>query len=468
MRPLHLSTFVSSKSDKLLEHLGSLSKKYGAEGHTVLFALSSNIQPANCLGKAVDQLVNFNGVGPSVSSQGRVVGCLSDSLSSIKLFSERFGGSEVVSCSVAVLESKHCVPFYSPLPGRQKPQVGRWHSFRKINDAEDAGALGVDQIDAASGPGGQVNWEEVWNRSTGSSTSAGLLLEALRSISPSDVHSLLHMSVLHPDLFLEGLSAGLPSTTTLGLYASPTHFITGRPVTLFLDDRIYGEGSVGVALLRDNDNEAAIPTSSTEFLEAKKLAEPMTVTSVEGNMVNALDNSNPTQLLLRAIQVGGISSPETGPITSRTFKEDEEFALGVLSPTGKIIQAFKITAGDPAHRGGSISLDAIQAPAVGSTAQFLHHAATQSLRLPPSFLSQGFEKISFITTRESTMGHSISADELTQYPDSFIAEGTFLAGSHAGFVMSQGTLRSRVAKTSKDTWSCSLKGGMGVLEWPVE
>jgi len=84
-------------------------------------------------------------------------------------------------------------------------------------------------------------------------------------------------------------------------------------------------------------------------------------------MINSLDSSNPTQLLLQAIGLNEVSS--SGGNRSRTFKEDEEFALGVLAPTGEVVQTYKITAGDPAHRGGSISLDADRAPAEGSVVQ---------------------------------------------------------------------------------------------------
>jgi len=66
----------------------------------------------------------------------------------------------------------------------------------------------------------------------------------------SQAHSLVYMSVPKPDLFTAALSNHFsPSTTFLGLVAAPTHFITNRPVTLFFDDRVYGDGSVGLALV---------------------------------------------------------------------------------------------------------------------------------------------------------------------------------------------------------------------------
>ena len=54
--------------------------------------------------------------------------------------------------------------------------------------------------------------------------------------------------------------------------------------------------------------------------------------SREGNMINRLNSSNPTQLLLDAIRLAGIDmlSP-TG-----SFKNNEEFLLGLVSPTGEV------------------------------------------------------------------------------------------------------------------------------------
>ena len=56
------------------------------------------------------------------------------------------------------------------------------------------------------------------------------------------------------------------------------------------------------------------------------------LSSCEGNMINGLDSCNPAQLLLDAIRLAGIDmlSP-TG-----SFKVNEEFSLGLVSPTGKV------------------------------------------------------------------------------------------------------------------------------------
>jgi len=55
--------------------------------------------------------------------------------------------------------------------------------------------------------------------------------------------------------------------------------------------------------------------------------------STEGNVVNALDDLNPTKLLLAAIDQAGISSPLDA---SRMSGEDDTFGLAVVSSTGKV------------------------------------------------------------------------------------------------------------------------------------
>jgi len=93
----------------------------------------------------------------------------------------------------------------------------------------------------------------------------------------SEIHTVLHMSVPQPDLLTQTLSENVPSATTLGLIAAPTHFVTGRGVTLFFDGEIYGEGAVGLALLKDK-RAGGVPKQRTEFHGLHKLSSPLTVT----------------------------------------------------------------------------------------------------------------------------------------------------------------------------------------------
>jgi hypothetical protein len=91
------------------------------------------------------------------------------------------------------------------------------------------------------------------------------------------------MTIHHPHLFTVALSDFLSSSTSypmsLGLVAAPTQFDTGRDVTIFSDDKIYGNGTVGLALTKSEDNgEETLPKVTTEFIGLQKLGERMAVT----------------------------------------------------------------------------------------------------------------------------------------------------------------------------------------------
>jgi hypothetical protein len=64
------------------------------------------------------------------------------------------------------------------------------------------------------------------------------------------------------------------SRRKLGLIATSTPFITGRPVTLFHNQNIYDSGAVGIALKKPKSRSIA----RTEFMDAVTLSPPMTVT----------------------------------------------------------------------------------------------------------------------------------------------------------------------------------------------
>lgn len=61
-------------------------------------------------------------------------------------------------------------------------------------------------------------------------------------------------------------------------------------------------------------------------------------------MINALDNSNPTRLLLSSLSEAGIYS-STSQSPASFFKDDEQFALGVLDANEKVcfILLFHVT-----------------------------------------------------------------------------------------------------------------------------
>jgi len=106
--------------------------------------------------------------------------------------------------------------------------------------------------------------------------------------SPSQIKTILTFSSPHPDKLTRTMSKYLLSSISnthppayphyACLIAAPTHFVTGREVTLILDGEIYGEGAVGVAFLRHKQAKISEPGPRTEFLGVKILSRPMSVT----------------------------------------------------------------------------------------------------------------------------------------------------------------------------------------------
>jgi len=85
--------------------------------------------------------------------------------------------------------------------------------------------------------------------------------------------------------------------------------------------------------------------------------------SCEGNLVNIINNANPTKLLLSNIRKAGLEG-RSGI---------EQYSLGVVLPDEKIGRTYRITSGDPSR--GSLSLDSQRAPDPGTLVQvsFAYH-----------------------------------------------------------------------------------------------
>ena len=93
--------------------------------------------------------------------------------------------------------------------------------------------------------------------------------------SPATIESIVFFSDLHPEGLVESLRALPPTTAQLGLIAASTHFISGRPVTLCRDGSFFGEGAVGIAILKQTNKTVS---SHVDFLGIRKISEVLTVT----------------------------------------------------------------------------------------------------------------------------------------------------------------------------------------------
>ncbi|KAK7048230.1 hypothetical protein R3P38DRAFT_2868125 [Favolaschia claudopus] len=397
-------TVVARSPAALLFHL---SRVPAVRDKVLLFALTPNA-PSSELSLLVQKLTTLSPYN---------IGCLSEPLPG------QYDG--LVSCSFALFDLDSCFPFHSRIPGRASPQVGRRHSFRhKHSDAL------LDQ----KVPSGNVGWGTVWDQSLANT----VLPDGLESANPDGVGTIIYFTDAAP----EGLSNALtrfPGATKLGLFAASTPFITGRPVTLFKNDKIYDSGAVGLALKHSK------PDARVQFLDMKPLSAPMLVTQSEGNLVISLDNKNPTQLLLSAIRAAGL---ETDP--SNSFKDNEDFALAAVQDEMPH-QMCTIMSGDPSR--GTIALRSMSAPVVNTRVQFFHRPRSTATTLPQDLR----HTLSFAA--RPSMEQSSALPELSS--DVLVLDDTFLAASEGGFILS----RSEKGK-GEAAWSCAIPGSLATLQWP--
>ncbi|PBK69330.1 hypothetical protein ARMSODRAFT_1018757 [Armillaria solidipes] len=366
---VHASTVFSRSSTAILNHISQLAGQYSR--HHLLFSLSPNVDALE-LSQLVQNLTTLS---------SNVVGCLSAPVS-----------VGMVSCSLAIFDG-NCVPFRSTIPGVPSPQVGRWHSFRK-KDKD------TPSFEEEYGEG--VDWTDVWSKRT----STLELPDSLQDLQRDSVDALIYFSDAAPEGLRSSFHANFPAASKLGLVPTSTPFITGRPVTLFQNQRIWDSGAVGVAL-----TNAKNVRSTLDYHGLVSLSSVMTVTEAEGNLVNTLDRRNPTQLLLSAIREHNLA------VTS--LKTEEEFYL--MTEDTQI--AYTITAGDPSR--GTISLNTDQGPGVGSRVRFYHR--------PKSSLGR---KLTFEAPR-ATMFKFMVADDSVSVQSDAILDGVFFSASENGFLYQQ-------------------------------
>jgi hypothetical protein len=149
--------------------------------------------------------------------------------------------------------------------------------------------------------------------------------------------------------------------------------VTGRPYTLIFNGSVTSSGAVGIAL-----SAGRRPTLQTSFPGLRAITPALKVTRCvyvslwhilsatvyvvfasrsEGNLVNELDNRNPTALLVSAIA--------ESTLVGKAGKDDA-FYLGVLRD-GELWQIHRIMSGAPSR--GTMALESDTAPGEGSSVQ---------------------------------------------------------------------------------------------------
>ncbi|TFY73718.1 hypothetical protein EWM64_g10294 [Hericium alpestre] len=341
----------------------------------------------------------------------------------------------LIVSSVAFFDASSSRVFRSEIPGRSDAQVGRSPGARKS---------GTQAPGAQDGLSDAIEWEDIWNRSAGQYE----LPKELEGISRKDaVHSIISLTDNAPQGFLNALGA-FPRATKgcrhdkLGLVASSTPFVTGRPFTLFHNGSSYSSGAVGMAL-----SSTARPSASTAFPGLRPITGDLTVTGSEGNLIQELNNKNPSQLLLDAIQKSGLDGNSV---------KDHDFYIGVMQD-GTPAQVYHIMSGDPSR--GTIALDSEVAPATGAIVQLFHGPAPGAVDVPKSYLEpqDDHKSMTFIA---SSMDCPVTAVPQPGSDEVQVIEGTFVASSENGFLLSR--CEDGIAEP---TWKCTAPGGLARLTW---
>ncbi|KAI0353009.1 hypothetical protein OH77DRAFT_1427781 [Trametes cingulata] len=426
---LYMSTVISRKPADIIAHISGL--RSSLSSNPLLYTISvSPFTESSDLAKLVDSV-------KSLSSDS--VGCLSAPLPSPRPSWQRYS-----AVSLASFDYKHVTLFRSTIPGRKAAQVGRWHALHKSGTPEpEAPSPGSEGMD--------------WEAALANAYDGSALPAPLQSLSAESMDSILYFS----DNEHEGLSSSLShfgSATKLGLIGSSTPFITGRPYTLFHNDSIHSNGAVGICL-----SSPIRPRAYSAFPGLEPITRPMIVTSSEGNLVNALDNANPSRLLLHAIQ----NHPTVGSRAEQGISSELRLYMGTLKQkqgTHELDQLYYIMSGDPSR--GSLALDTDTAPAEGSLVQvFL---------LPPSASvdavgevqkrrgadgSRRTQNLTFVSTSiENLEGSSTTLPNGEE--ETMVLDDVFLAASENGCIVS----RAEDGRSERP-WKCGVPGGMVGLQW---
>ncbi|KAF9934314.1 hypothetical protein FBU30_002453 [Linnemannia zychae] len=187
--------------------------------------------------------------------------------------------------------------------------------------------------------------------------------------------SILMFSDLEVHQFLEALDTVNPEASKVGLMASSTPFITGRPVTMFYDGQLVQDGVLGVSILKKPRNEQTPEeTIKVTYPSMSPLGPAMQITRCRGNIILDLDESNPTRLLLDRLKSTTLTKDKeyflaTGQPVSATATDDEA-QIDMSKAT-----VYKITGGDPSK--GNMAVDTVHDLQPGQWVQFIHHREHQ-------------------------------------------------------------------------------------------
>ncbi|KAF9897173.1 hypothetical protein BX616_006060, partial [Lobosporangium transversale] len=268
-----------------------------------------------------------------------------------------------------------CQPFYLSGPESRRKRlkeksVGKWARPQDIEERSLDTADAWSAFKSISTGRNQVQVPRVALPSSSSS------FKALSSPSPLS-QDIFMISDLEVHQFLEALDTANPDANKLGILASSTPFITGKPVTMFYDGKIVQDGVLGVSIIKSVRNAATVTATSRTSISYPSMAPlgpAMRITRCRGNIILELDESNATRLLLDRLQTTTLTKDKeyflaTGEITNAN--QGQHIDIDMQKAT-----VYKITGGDPAK--GNMAVDTVHDLSVGQWVQFIHHEKPQA------------------------------------------------------------------------------------------
>ncbi|KAI9017144.1 hypothetical protein BC832DRAFT_536497 [Gaertneriomyces semiglobifer] len=292
-------------------------------------------------------------------------------------------------------QNVQCLPFVveeSAIRRVRQKAVGRWPEFRRT--AGQAEEFDLNQFRTISQGGGKA-----------------LIPDALQKLAQETVlpSLLLTFSDREPHQFIDALGDAFPSVPKVGLIGAQTPFLTGRPHTLFYNERVLSGGLIGAAF-------TGMQFSAAEVMHPalRPVGEPLEITSCRGNVVLDIAGANATKELLAQLN---------GKSMAAGVAAERQLYARVFS--GDMSAVYRVSGGDPSK--GTLALDTIKDIEVGMKLQFLQRL---NYERPPTIETSPFSIRFMVNDPDSFV--STASNESTANSH------TIIAGSEDGFVYSQG------------------------------
>ncbi|KAJ3019086.1 hypothetical protein HKX48_002392 [Thoreauomyces humboldtii] len=370
-------------------------------------AVSTQFTPRCLIGAVVDGVATDKGYGPGLS---------------ITLMDDA-SGFECAGFTVNQDDVRHV---------KQKA-VGRWpdlgRGFGKDTDAE---AFDMKNFTTVSMGGGSV------------ALPSGLQKVSHRS---SETALVLSFSDTEPHQFLETLDASFPTATKVGLVGTMTPFVTGRPHTIYYNDKVLSGGLVGVALLSKSARVRA-PIAKVTFTALEALGEPLTITSCRGNIILNIDDTNAAKELL----VQMTNRPMTAGISAEQQLYVKVVEDSASNSRREVI--YRLTGGDPSK--GTLAVDTIKDLQVGMRIQFMQHMGTgNGMQLVHHEKLEDNTLVFLCTDADAAPSTTSSDKEPRAPPPALLSRGLF-AGSEKGFFFGHATSSAEDGNAINGTLSCDV------------